>query len=91
MKDNGVATRPAELQTKVVQTLSSIGMKMGGFVAYASFDKPTFTRHDPDSTEEILSNTRNADDVAERVNTSYLTFVLDSVDQQHGDQERGEK
>ncbi|MDQ8201024.1 TIM barrel protein [Pelagicoccus enzymogenes] len=84
-EDNGIAGRPVELQAKIGQTLDSLGMKMGVFVAYASFDKPTFTRPDADSTEEILSNMRNAVEVAKRVNATHFTVVPGSVDQQHPD------
>ncbi|MDQ8187899.1 TIM barrel protein [Pelagicoccus sp. SDUM812002] len=90
-EDNGISGRPVELQAKIGQTLDSLGMKMGVFVAYASFDKPTFTRPDSDSTQEILSNIRNAVEVAKRVNATHFTVVPGSVDQQHTDQDKWNK
>lgn len=90
-EDNGMARRSPELQSKIGQTLDSLGMSMGVFVAYASFDQPTFTRPDPESTEEILSNIRNAVEVAKRVNAKHFTLVPGSVDQQHGGQDKWNK
>lgn len=85
-EDNGLAKRPVELQAQIGQTLESLGMKMGVFVAYVSFDRPTFVRPDPESTEEILAQIRSAVEVAKRVNASHVTVVPGSVDQQYADQ-----
>lgn len=86
-EDNGVAGQSPDMQTKIGQTLADHGMKMGVFVAYANFDKPTFADPDPDSTEEILANMRSAVEVAKRTGAQFFTVVPGSVDQQHNEQE----
>ncbi|TWU42835.1 TIM barrel protein [Novipirellula artificiosorum] len=84
-EDNGMPSKPAELQEKIGKTLDSLGMQMGVFVAYASFDKPTFVRPEEDSTAEILQAVKDAVTVAKRVNAKWCTVVPGSVDQQHAD------
>lgn len=90
-EDNGLAARPVALQEQIGSTLDALGMKMGVFVAYGSFDKPTFVRPDPDSTEEILAKIRASVEVAKRVNAKHFTVVPGSVDQQHAGQEKWNK
>ncbi len=84
---NGLSNETASMQSKIGKTLDDLGMKMGVFIAYSNFDRPVFTRPDPDSTNEILSNMRNTIEIAKRVNAKWTTVVPGSVDQQHGEDE----
>jgi hydroxypyruvate isomerase len=60
-------------------------MQMGVFVAYGSFDRPTFARPQDDTTEEILAAMKEAVTIAKRVGAKWFTVVPGSVDQQHAD------
>ncbi|MEM9589511.1 MAG: sugar phosphate isomerase/epimerase family protein, partial [Planctomycetota bacterium] len=80
---NGLPKETPELQEKIGKTLDSLDMQMGVFVAYGSFDRPTFANPQPDTTEEILANMKAAVEVAKRVGATWFTVVPGSVDQQH--------
>ena len=81
-EDNGVASRSVEEQEKIGKTLDQLGMQMGVFVAYASFDEPSFTKPKQETTDEILRKMRNSVEVAARVNAKWFTVVPGSIDQQ---------
>jgi hydroxypyruvate isomerase len=57
-------------------------MQMGVFVAYGSFDEPTFAAPTKESQEKILSAMRQAVEVSKRVGVKWMTVVPGSVDQQ---------
>lgn len=88
---NGLPNESPEMQEKIGKTLASLNMQMGVFVAYGSFDRPTFARPADDTTTEILSNMKQAVDIAKRVNAKWCTVVPGSVDQQHSEQARWNK
>jgi len=79
---NGLPQESPEMQTKIGELLAKREMQMGVFVAYASFDKPTFARPVEGTTEEILTRMREAVEIAKRVNAKWFTVVPGSVDQQ---------
>mgnify|MGYP000259460005 CR=1 FL=1 len=81
-EDNGIAGQTPDMQSKIGQTLADHGMKMGVFVAYANFQKPSFAKPDPDSSNEILAGMENAVEVAKRVGAQYCTVVPGTVDKQ---------
>lgn len=82
---NGLPAESPAMQEKIGKTLADLGMTMGVFVAYASFDRPTFSRPDEESTRHILGQIREAVTIAERVGAQWCTVVPGSVDQQHAD------
>ena len=82
---NGLPNETPEMQEKIGKLLSDNNMQMGVFVAYGSFDKPSFARPDDASTAEIMMAMKNAVDVAKRVGAKWCTVVPGSVDQQHPD------
>ncbi len=86
MEYNGLPNETPEMQAKIGETLDSLGMQMGVFVAYGSFDRPTFVRPQQDTTEEILNAMREAVTIAKRVNAKWFTVVPGSVDQQYDGQ-----
>ncbi len=79
---NGLARETPEMQEKIGQLLTERGMKMGVFVAYGSFDAPTFARPSEASREMVLGKMREAVEIAKRVNAKFTTVVPGSVDQQ---------
>ena len=64
---NGLPSETPEMQEKIGKTLDSLGMQMGVFVAYGSFDRPTFARPTDETTAEILAAMREAVTIAKRV------------------------
>ncbi len=80
---NGLPSETAEMQEKIGKTLDSLDMQMGVFVAYGSFDRPTFARPQDDTTAEILAAMNDAVTIAKRVGAKWFTVVPGSVDQQH--------
>jgi hydroxypyruvate isomerase len=81
-EDNGLPGRTPALQEQIGSTLAKLGMTMGVFVAYASFDEPTFAVPDPARQEEVLTSIRNAVEIAKRVGARWFTVVPGSVAQQ---------
>jgi hydroxypyruvate isomerase len=81
-EDNGMPGRPAAEQEKIGQTLASLKMQMGVFVAYGSFDEPTFAVPNAARQEEILGKIRDAVEIAKRCGAKCCTVVPGSVDQQ---------
>lgn len=81
-EDNGLPAQPPAMQEKIGKTLSDLGMKMGVFVAYGSFDEPVFATKNKEKHEEVLKKIRDAVDIAKRVGTQWFTVVPGSVDQQ---------
>ncbi len=87
-EDNGMAGRPAAEQEAIGRALAERKMQMGVFVAYASFDEPTFVVADSAKQDEVLRQVRGAVDVAKRCGARWFTVVPGSVDQQPN---KGEK
>lgn len=86
-EDNGLPSRSEAIQEKVGSTLVDLNMEMGVFVAYASFDQPTFTNPNSDATDHILDRIRESVTIAKRVGAKYFTVVPGSIDQQHNEKE----
>jgi len=81
-EDNGIGRRSATEQEAIGRTLRDLKMQMGVFVAYGSFDEPTFAVAKPEYRETVLTSIRDAIDVAKRCGAKWLTVVPGSVDQQ---------
>lgn len=75
------------MQEEIGQTLDALNMQMGVFVAYGSFDRPTFARPEEATSAEIMTAMKDAVTVAKRVNAKWFTVVPGSVDQQHNNQQ----
>ena len=84
-EDNKMPTRPIEEQEKIGQALADSDMEMGVFVAYGSFDRPTFVVKRDDYKAEVLAALKDAIELAKRVNAKFFTVVPGSVDQQGPD------
>lgn len=79
---NGMPTETPAMQEKIGKTLDSLGMQMGVFVAYGSFDRPTFAKPNDDTNAEIIGKMNEAVEIAKRCNAKWFTVVPGSVDQQ---------
>lgn len=88
---NGLPNETPEMQEKIGKVLGDLDMQMGVFVAYGSFDRPTFARPSDDTTAEILTKMKDAVEIAKRVGAKWCTVVPGSVDQQHNDQDKWNK
>jgi len=75
LEDNGLPSRPVDMQEKIGKELAKRGMTMGVFVSIASFDKVTFASNDPANTEKIVKDAEAAVEVAKRVNAKWTTVV----------------
>jgi hydroxypyruvate isomerase len=84
-EDNGVMKQTPAMQEKIGAELARLGMTMGVFVAYGSFDRPTFARKDKAIWDGIVQTITDAVPVAKRVGAAWMTVVPGSVDQQHKD------
>jgi len=87
-EDNGMPRRPAKEQEAIGKTLADLNMQMGVFVAYASFDTPTFANGDADTQKMILEQMRESVNIARRCNATWMTVVPGSIDQQNNQVEK---
>lgn len=85
LEDNGMMNRSIEDQNRIAKTLEKLNMEMGVFVAYASFDAPTFAVKKENVWKEITDQITSAVEVAKRVNAKWMTVVPGSVDQQYAE------
>jgi hydroxypyruvate isomerase len=86
-EDNGMMSRAVEEQERIAKAMSDLGMTMGVFVAYASFDEPTFAVRNAAKWDEIVAGMGKAVETAKRVNAKWVTVVPGSVDQQTSSKE----
>ncbi len=75
LEDNGMARRPVEDQERIAEAMSTLGMRMGVFVAHADFGAPTFVTEDAADVERLRADMRAAVEVAQRVNARWCTVV----------------
>ena len=81
MEDNGMKSRPVELQKKIAREMERHDMEMGVFVAHKIYWKePNLTSGDPGKREEFLTQIRESVEVAKRVRAKYMTVVPGFVD-----------
>jgi hydroxypyruvate isomerase len=81
-EDNGIGRRSPAEQEAIGEALRNLKMQMGVFVAYGSFDEPTFAVAKPEYRETVLASIREAVAVARRCGAKWFTVVPGSVDQQ---------
>jgi hydroxypyruvate isomerase len=70
------------LQEQIGQLLRDLKMRMGVFVAYGDFERPTFAVKKAEYREEVLKKINEAIDIAARCGATHCTVVPGSVDQQ---------
>ena len=83
-EDNGMKRRSPDMQEKIGKTMSDLGMKMGVFVAHASFGKPTFVKKDQNVWDSVLNDMKESISVAKRVNAKWMTVVPGNLDEGGG-------
>jgi hydroxypyruvate isomerase len=84
---NSMPSEPPELQAKIGTLLRDLGMRMGVFVGYGDFERPTFAVQKETYREEVLEKIRQSIDVAKRCGATHLTVVPGTVDQQSASDE----
>jgi hydroxypyruvate isomerase len=82
MEDNGMMGRSKELQTKIGETMTKLGMTMGVFVV--GFDgwppNTTLTSGKKEWRDKFLNACKEAVEVAKRVNAKWMTVVPGNYD-----------
>jgi hydroxypyruvate isomerase len=77
MEDNGMMSKPPELQSKIGETMAKLGMSMGVFVI--GFDnwppKSTLASGSKEWRDKFLAACKTAVEVAKRCNAKYMTVV----------------
>lgn len=79
---NSMPTEEPALQEKIGQLLRDLKIKMGVFVAYGEFERPTFAVKKAEYRKEVLAKVRDAVEVAGRCGATHFTVVPGTVDQQ---------
>jgi hydroxypyruvate isomerase len=81
MEDNGMRTRPVELQEAIGREMGRLGMQMGVFVAHTiDWREPTLASGRAEPRDQFLREIRESVDVARRVNATWMTVVPGHVD-----------
>lgn len=81
LEDNGMKDRTVELQSKIADTMSKLGMEMGVFVAHKIYwTEPSLTSGKQDKRDEFLKQIKESVEVAKRVNAKWMTVVPGYVD-----------
>jgi hydroxypyruvate isomerase len=81
LEDNGMAGRPVELQERIAAEMARLGMRMGVFVAHRIYwNEPNLASGDAEKRDEFLDDVRNAVEVAQRVNATWMTVVPGHID-----------
>jgi hydroxypyruvate isomerase len=75
LEDNGLRSRPVDVQEKIGRELARLNMTMGVFVATGDFNNVTFAFNTTDVREKFLSDIRDSVEVAKRVNAKWCTVV----------------
>lgn len=81
LEDNGMKDKPVELQTKIGETMASLGIDMGVFVAHKIYwQEPSLTNGNEGKRAEFLQSIKESVEVAKRVNAKWMTVVPGFVD-----------
>ena len=70
------------MQEKIGELLRDLKMRMGVFVAYGDFERPTFAVKKPEYRQQVLTKIKASIDVAKRCGATHFTVVPGTVDQQ---------
>lgn len=88
---NPMPNETPELQKQIGDLLEKLDMKMGVFVAYADFERPTFAVKKEEYRNEVLANVKASIEIAKRCRASFVTVVPGTVDQQFKDSDNWNK
>ena len=78
---NGIHKETAQKQQEIGDVLKKYEMRMGVFVAYADFVRPTFASPNKKDTGVVLDQIKKSIDVANRCGAKFMTVVPGSIDQ----------
>jgi hydroxypyruvate isomerase len=81
LEDNGMMSRPVEVQEKIAREMARLGMTMGVFVAGFKFNEKNFVTRDPEIRKMLVSRMRDAVETSKRVNAQWCTVVPGAFDQ----------
>jgi hydroxypyruvate isomerase len=79
---NPMSTEEPALQEKIGELLRDLKMRMGVFVGYSDFERPTFAVKKQKYRDEVLTKINQAVEVAHRCGATHFTVVPGTVDQQ---------
>jgi len=79
-EDNGMPSKPVDLQEKIAKEMSRLGLTMGVFVAYGDFKTKSFVTNDPAVRDMLLQKMKDAVVVAKRMGAKWTTVVLGPYD-----------
>lgn len=80
-EDNGMKSKPVDLQEKIAKTMDDLNMKMGVFVAHKiDWRKAGLTSGDKEVRDDFLKQIEESVEVAKRVNATWMTVVPGHVD-----------
>ena len=80
LEDNGMGSRPVEVQERIADRMRRLRMTMGVFVAHADFRAVTFASADPGVRGRLLDDIRAAVTIAARVDARWCTVVPGCLD-----------
>src|ERR1044072_1964320 len=80
LEDNGMKSRPVDLQERIAKEMQRLQMTMGVFVASADFNNVTFASNKPEVREKLIKELRDSLEVAKRVNAKWCRVVLGRYD-----------
>ena len=75
IEDNKMPQREVAVQEQIAREMQRLDLEMGVFVASSSFSEVTFAGDDDSMRERVLSDMRNAVEIAKRVNSKWCTVV----------------
>lgn len=81
-EDNSMPKAEPAMQEKIGDLLRDLKMRMGVFVAYSDFERPTFAVKKKEYRDEVLTKIKQAVDVTKRCGATHFTVVPGTVDQQ---------
>lgn len=84
LEDNGMMSRPPELQEKLGKEMTRLGLTMGAFCAYVEFGEPTLVLDKREVREKLLEGVRGAIETAKRVNSQRAIIVPGCVEPRLG-------
>lgn len=79
--DNGLMGRPADMQEKMAQTLSGLGMELGPFVLYADFGAKSFVLSSADTRKMLMDKARQGVETAKRTGAKWALMVPGRYDE----------
>ncbi len=79
---NPMAAEEPTLQEKIGSLLRELNMRMGVFVGYGDFERPTFTVKRTEYREEVIDKIKGSIEVAKRCGATHFTVVPGTIDQQ---------